>query len=184
MRLLKALLAIILCPGIAHARLGETLIQFVDRYGPPQKKPISTGLFPPLLREAEIRYYEKAGWKITAAFIDITSPSICVEFRKANAAALTDEEITTILTANSGGMKWRQVIYHSASSPDEPSQRAGEAILAPALGMMMWQRTDGATASLQVLKTALRLESPEAKKHEENIKQREIKRAQTNRPKF
>ncbi len=178
-----AFLIMIFWPWTSTARLGETPIQFADRYGSPQKKPTFSWVAP-ILKNAEIRYYEKGGWKITAAFTDIVSPSICVEFKKSNAADLTSEEVKTILNANSSsGSEWKQVLYKSRFSANSTIQDISMAAAAPAFGMIMWRRTDGAIARLEMRKV-LRLESPEAKKHEEDTKKRAIEKTQANRPKF
>jgi len=72
MRFLLLLLSLIL-PAIAQARIGETAIQFVDRYGAPKGILAGKGndKFNPLIEGAIHYTYEYQGWKIRAAFLQL-----------------------------------------------------------------------------------------------------------------
>jgi hypothetical protein len=59
----------ILTSATAFARLGETEIQFADRYGSPKDSPAFDKNFP-LLEGAIHHTYEYEGWKIRAAFVE------------------------------------------------------------------------------------------------------------------
>src|SRR2546423_1087776 len=68
----------------AEARIGETPIQFVDRYGAPKDTP-SSKIYDknsPLLEGAVHHIYEYQGWKIRAAFLQADGPAIRMDFQK------------------------------------------------------------------------------------------------------
>ena len=66
------------------ARLGETAIQFVDRYGAP-KDTAATKVMDknyPLVEGAIHHTYEYQGWKIRAAFLQLDGPAIRMDYSK------------------------------------------------------------------------------------------------------
>ena len=73
----------------AQARIGETSLQFVDRYGGP-KDTSSTKNWDknfPLVEGAIHHTYQYQGWKIRAAFLQLDGPAIRMDFSKASNGA-------------------------------------------------------------------------------------------------
>jgi hypothetical protein len=72
----------------ADARIGETPIQFADRYGRPKDTNLTaiTDKTLPLIEGAVHHTYEYQGWKIRAAFLQIDGPCIRMDFQKTSAA--------------------------------------------------------------------------------------------------
>ena len=70
--------------GTALARIGETPIQFVDRYGAPKDTEVSKIMDKsfPLLEGAVHHTYEYQGWKIRAAFLQLNGPAVRMDFQK------------------------------------------------------------------------------------------------------
>ena len=68
----------------ALARIGETPIQFVDRYGTPKDTP-SSKIYDknsPVLEGAVHHTYEYQGWRIRAAFLQVDGPAVRMDFQK------------------------------------------------------------------------------------------------------
>src|SRR6266576_5861272 len=82
-RLLVSLTALLVAIS-ANARIGETPIQFVDRYGAPKDTASSKILDKslPLLEGAVHHTYEYQGWKISAAFLRLDSPAVRMDYQK------------------------------------------------------------------------------------------------------
>jgi hypothetical protein len=68
----------------AFARIGETTLQFIARYGPPKDTP-SSKIYDknsPLLEGAIHHIYEYQGWKIRAAFLQLDGPAVRMDYSK------------------------------------------------------------------------------------------------------
>ncbi|HTE87517.1 MAG TPA: hypothetical protein VK639_01060, partial [Terriglobales bacterium] len=82
-RLLVFLTALLVAIS-GNARIGETPIQFVDRYGVPKdtasSKIMDKGF--PLLEGAVHHTYEYQGWKIRAAFLQLDGPAVRMDCQK------------------------------------------------------------------------------------------------------
>jgi hypothetical protein len=93
----------ILTSATAFARLGETEIQFVDRYGAPKDSPALDNNFP-LLEGAIHHIYEYEGWRIRAAFVEPNGPAVRMEYSKLLKAGVNatiqDYELQAIMTTN------------------------------------------------------------------------------------
>jgi len=75
--------AVTLCSANrSDARIGETTLQCVARYGPPKDTPSSKMMDKnsPLLEGAIHHIYEYQGWKIRAAFLQLDGPAVRVEY--------------------------------------------------------------------------------------------------------
>ena len=76
-----SLLLIASCSA-ALGRIGETAIQFVDRYGTPKDTP-SSKIYDknsPVLEGAVHHTYEYQGWRIRAAFLQLDGPAVRMDF--------------------------------------------------------------------------------------------------------
>jgi hypothetical protein len=85
-RRMRLALLVLWCSVISaiEARIGETSIQFVDRYGAPKDTPSSKASDNnwPLLEGAIHHRYEYHGWKIRAAFLQLDGPAVRMDFSK------------------------------------------------------------------------------------------------------
>ena len=158
----------------AEARIGETSIQFVNRYGAPRDTPSSKTIDKnsPLVEGAIHHTYEYQGWKIRAAFLKSDGPAIRMDFQKMSGAAngftIQDCELEAIKLVNTPlGMNWSPMVYDNPDSPDTGLAKSGAGFVA--VGHKIWRRTDGAILSLRSNLT-VRLELPVARRHEERLK--------------
>src|SRR6266550_6801438 len=101
-RLLVSLTALLVVVS-ADARIGETPIQFVDRYGAP-KDTASSKIMDrsfPLIEGAVHHTYEYQGWKIRAAFLQVDGPAVRMDFQKSGPdVQIKDYELEAIMNAN------------------------------------------------------------------------------------
>jgi hypothetical protein len=174
----------------ADGRIGETPIQFADRYGRPRDTNLTaiTDKSSPLVEGAVHHTYEYQGWKIRAAFLELDGPCVRMDFQKMSAAVsgivIRDDELQAIAGANSpAGMTWKSVAYDNPNSPKKGIAKAFEGMIAGAAGQRMWQRTDGAQLSLRS-NLIVRLELPAARQYEEQLKRAKEARARASVPKF
>lgn len=187
---LTPLLFLLLFATSSEARIGETSLQFVERYGGPKDTP-SARIWDkdsPLVEGAIHHTYEYQGWKIRAAFLQLDGPAVRMDFQKLSAAAssitIQDYELEAIASANtSAGMIWKQVMYDNPDSSNKGLNKLAEGFLGGAMGQKMWQRTDGAILWLRS-QLIVRLELPVARQHEEQLKIRKDQKARASVPKF
>jgi hypothetical protein len=174
----------------ADARIGETPIQFADRYGRPKdtaadKSP--SAMF--ALVEGAIHHrYEYQGWKIRAAFLQLDGPAVRMDFQKTSAATISilirEDELQAIATANTpAGMSWKSIIPDNPNSPVKGLGKLVEGFIMGAAGEKMWQRNDGAILWLRS-KLIVRLELPAARQHEERLKFEKEQKARASVPRF
>lgn len=187
---LNPLVFLVLLVASSEARIGETSLQFVDRYGGPKDTKLTkiTDAQFPLVEGAIHHTYEYQGWKIRAAFLELDGPAVRMDFQKLSGAAsgptIKDYELDAIMTANTPtGMTWKQIVYNNPNSPNGPLGKLGEAYFASAMGQKMWQRTDNAILWLRSQLT-VRLELPAACQHEAQLKIRKDQKARASVPKF
>lgn len=169
--------------------MGETPIQFVDRYGGPKESAvtkISDKQFS-LIEGAVHHTYEYQGWKIRAAFLRLDGPAVRMEYQKLPGSAdptIHDYELQAILNADTpAGMSWKRVMVTNPNSPNKGLSKLAEGYFAGAAGEQMWQRTDGAVAWLRSV-LLLRLELPAAGQYEEQLKAAKEQKARASVPKF
>lgn len=173
----------------AEARIGETSIQFVDRYGTPKDMASSkmSDKNWPLIEGAIHHTYEHRGWKIRAAFLQLDGPAVRMEFSKllnGQSPQIQDYELEAILTANTpAGMTWKRILYNNPDSPNSAVAKLGEAYLAGFTGQKMWQRTDGAILWFRG-PLVVRLELPAARQYEEQLKAKKDQKARASVPNF
>lgn len=174
----------------AEARIGETPIQFADRYGRPKDTNLTAIVdkSSPLVERAVHHTYEYHGWKIRAAFLQLDGPAVRMDFQKTSAATtglvIRDDELQAIVTANTpAGMTWKQVMYDNPESPSKGIGKLFEGFVMGAAGQKMWQRSDGAILWLRS-SVILRLELPAARQHEEALKIAKEQKARASVPKF
>ena len=173
-----------------EARIGETPIQFADRYGRPKDTNLTAIVdkSSPLVERAVHHTYEYQGWRIRAAFLELDGPAVRMDFQKTSAAAtglvIRDDELQAIATANTpAGMTWKQIMYNNPDSPHKGLGKLFEGFLGDAAGQKMWQRGDGAILSLRS-NLIVRLELPAARQHEEALKVAKEQKARASVPKF
>ena len=190
MRRVSVLLAVIVAAS-AEARIGETAIQFADRYGGPRDSAATkaSDKTSPLLEGAIHHTYEYQGWIIRAAFLEVNGPAVRMTYRKlATAGAspvIQDYELEAIKAANTpAGSTWKQVAAHVRDSPNKGLAKVGEAFFLNALGERAWQRTDGAILALKTGKMIAELELPLASQHEQQLKAAKEQKARESVPKF
>src|ERR1051325_9849644 len=77
-----------------YARIGETTIQFSDRYAPAKDSAAAkeNDKRSPLVEGAIHHHYQYQGWNIRAAFLQVNAPAIRMEYQKIDNASLTDSE--------------------------------------------------------------------------------------------
>ena len=173
-----------------NARIGETPIQFADRYGRPKDTSLTAILDKnsPLLEGAIHHTYEYQGWKIRAAFLQLDGPAVRMDFQKLSAAGvwpmIQDYELQAIATANTpAGMSWKQVAYNNPDSPNKGISKVFEGFVMGAAGQRMWQRSDGAILWDRG-NIIVRLELPAARQQEEQLKSAKEQKARASVPKF
>ncbi len=184
------LLLLLVTAVSVNARIGETPVQFADRYGRPKDTNVTSIMdkSSPLVEGAVHHTYEYQGWKIRAAFLQLDGPCIRMDFQKTSAAVtgivIRDDELQAIASANTpAGMTWRQVAYDNPDSPNKGIAKVFECFIAGAAGQKMWQRTDGAILSLRS-NLIVRLELPAARQYEEQLKAAKEQKARASVPKF
>src|SRR4051794_18896077 len=132
------------------ARIGETSIQFADRYGRPKDTNLTAIVdkSSPLLEGAIHHTYEYQGWKIRAAFLQLDGPAVRMDFQKLSAPGVSpviqDYELQAIAAANTpAATTWKQITYDNPDSPNKGAAKALERMFLGMAGQKMWQRTDG-----------------------------------------
>ena len=190
MRLLILLLSISLTAP-AYGRLGETPLEFANRYGSPRNTQFTRSMDTtrPLVVGAIHHTYEYQGWKIRAAFLQLDGGAVRMEFQKRSdtggSPGIEDYELQAIGDANlPAGMTWKQTIYSNPNSPNKGIAKLGEAFFADAIGEKVWQRTDGAILALKAGKMIVELELPAAREHEQQLKAAKEHKARESVPKF
>jgi hypothetical protein len=176
--------------AIADARLGETPIQFADRYGAPkdslQDKHPSP--YTDLIEGAVHHTYEYQGWNIRAAFLQLNEPAVRMDYQKMMVAGvdpkIKDYELQAIATANTpAGTTWTEVAVNNPDSPNKGLSKLFEGYIAGAIGQKMWQRSDGAILWQRSI-LSVRLELPAARRYEEQLKTAKDQKARSSVPKF
>jgi hypothetical protein len=172
------------------ARLGETPIQFADRYGAPKDNSLTqiTDKTQPLVEGAIHHTYEYQGWKIRAAFLQLDGGCVRMDFQKIVTAGVNpriqDYELEAIASANTpAGTTWHKVMYNNPDSPNKGVARLAESYFAGAIGEKMWRRSDGAILWLRS-HLIVRLELPAARQYEEQLKAAKEQKARSSVPKF
>jgi hypothetical protein len=188
MRLLPVV-ALYFVVSVAEARIGETPIQFANRYGGPKDTPSTkaTDKNSPLVEGAIHHTYEYQGWKIRAAFLRLDGPAVRIDFSKlpnGQSVQIQDNELEAIKTVNTPlAMTWKQILYNNPDSPNGGLSKLTEAALADMRGQKMWQRTDGAIICLRG-PLIVRVELPVARQFEEKLKIRKNQKARASVPSF
>src|ERR1051325_2088022 len=134
-----AFFCVMFCCSTTHARIGETSVQFADRYGAPKDTPNAkeNDTRSPLVQGAIHHRYDYQGWSIRAAFLQVNGPAIRMEYQKIDGAPPTDSDRQAIVAGNSGnGMSWKEI---SLSGYDDKTK----AYFAGAVGGKIWRRSDG-----------------------------------------
>jgi hypothetical protein len=173
----------------AFARVGETALQFVDRYGSPQDTPATRIMDKnmPLLEGAVHHHYEYQGWRIRAAFMQLDGPAVRMEYSKtAKTGDMTikDYELQAIMTANTPpGTSWKQTSVDNPDLHTKGLTKFAQSYFAGALGEKMWQRTDGAILWLRS-KLIVRLELPIAREYEAQLKAEKEQKVRDSVPQF
>jgi hypothetical protein len=184
MRILAIFLSLIVA-AVSQARIGETAIQFVDRYGPPRDTPSSKILDKnsPVVEGAIHHVYEYQGWRIRAAFLQLDGPAVRVDYSKMGPSPLIkDYELGAIMTANTpAGMRWTPMAYDNPDSPNKGLAKAFESFVA--VGQKMWRRTDGAVVWLRS-NLIVRMELPAAREYEVRLKAEKEQKARASMPQF
>jgi hypothetical protein len=172
------------------ARIGETPIQFADRYGRPRDTNLTkiTDTQSPLIEGAIHHTYEYQGWKIRAAFFQLGGPAVRMDFQKTSAApaglVIRDDELQAIAAANTpAGTTWKRITYDNPNSPNKGIGKAFEGFVMGAAGEKMWERTDGALLWLRS-NLIVRLELPVARQYEAQVKRNKEEKARASVPQF
>ncbi len=179
-----SLLLIASCSA-ALGRIGETAIQFVDRYGTPKDTP-SSKIYDknsPVLEGAVHHTYEYQGWRIRAAFLQLDGPAVRMDFQKLGPEIqIKDYELDAIIKANTpAGMSWAPMAYDNPDSPNKGLTKAMEGF--GAVGQKMWRRTDGAILWSRG-NIIVRLELPAAREYEAQLKAVKEKKTRESVPQF
>jgi hypothetical protein len=176
--------------AVAEARIGESPIQFADRYGRPKDTNLTAILDKnsPLVEGAVHHTYEYQGWKIRAAFLQLDGPCVRMDFQKTSAAVsgmvIRDDELQAIVTANTPpGTTWKSIVYDNPNSPNKGLSKVFEGFVMSAAGSKMWQRSDGALLSLRS-NLIVRLELPAAHQLEEQLRRDKEEKARASVPRF
>jgi hypothetical protein len=173
-----------------YGRIGETPIQFADRYGRPKDTNLTAIMDKgsPILEGAVHHTYEYQGWRIRAAFLQLDGPCVRMDFQKTSGAisgtVIRDDELQAIASANTpAGMTWKTITHDNPDSPNKGIGKLFEGFVMGAAGQKMWQRTDSAILWLRSSMT-VRLELPAARQYEEQLKRDKEKKARASVPKF
>ena len=187
MRFAALFLPLILVTSV-EARIGETSLQFIGRYGAPKDTPSAKSMDnnSPLVEGAIHHVYEYQGWRIRAAFLQLDGPALRMDYSKIPKAGISatikDYELEAIMTANTpAGTTWSSIAYDNPDSPNQGLAKAVEAFVAA--GQKMWKRTDGAILWLRS-NLIVRLELPAARQYEANLKAEKDQKARAAVPKF
>ncbi len=187
MKILRTFLITIVGCSVADARIGETAIQFADRYGSPKDTPAAKVMDKnfPLVQGAIHHSYEYQGWKIRAAFLQLDGPAVRMDFQKDRPIApITDYELQTIASANTPtGMSWQKIVYDNVDSPNKGLAKVSEAVLRGAAGQKMWRRSDGAILWLRS-NLIVRLDLPMARDYEKQLKLNKEQKDRASVPSF
>ena len=182
MRLLIVTVLWYLLVAIADARIGETSIQYVDRYGAPTDSSLTkiSDSQSPLIEGAIHHTYEYQGWKIRAAFLQLDGPAVRMDYQKIITAGVSpqiqDYELQAIMAANTPpGTSWKPKMYDNPNSPNKGLAKFGEAYIANAIGEKMWQRRDGATIWLRN-HLIVRVELPRARPTKSSYRSQKIRK--------
>lgn len=186
MRVLVLLVCCFVIPP-TEGRIGETSIQFVDRYGAPKDTQSSkiTDKTSPLVEGAIHHTYEYQGWKIRATFLQLDGPAIRMDYSKRGPdIAIKDYEVEAIMAANTPtGTKWAVIAYDNPDLPNKGLNRLSQALAGGMMGEKMWRRTDGAILWLRS-HLIVRLELPTAREHERQLKFSKEQKAKASVPRF
>jgi hypothetical protein len=189
MRLFSLLIVLLLATS-SQARIGDTSIQFADRYGRPRDTNLTkiADTYSPLVEGAIHHTYEYQGWKIRAAFLQLDGPAVRMDFQKLSGApsgiTIRDYELEAIATANTpAGMTWKQALYDHPGSPNQGLAKLAEGFIGGVAGQKMWRRSDGVILWSRSNVT-VRLELPAAHQYEEQLKIRKDQKARASVPKF
>lgn len=183
------LLSMIIASSSATARIGETALQFVDRYGSPKDTPVTKASDKnmPLVEGAIHHIYEYQGWRIRAAFLELDGPCVRMEYRKlpgtGTTPAIQDYELQAIMTANTAGMTWSQIAYNNPDSHSSVPGKAFESFVMGAAGNKMWRRSDGVILWLRG-PLMVQVELPIAREHEESLRASRDQKARKSVPSF
>ena len=134
--------------GTAHARLGETADQLVQRYGQPLSENDQKGEGDKIAMADVV--FEKGGFQVNVTVVD--GLSVEETFKKLNGQALSIQEVRILLGANAQGREW-----------EAPQDLHGQKV---------WTRDDSATArvnpdgSLTIKSRELTVKEAIAKKDE------------------
>jgi hypothetical protein len=124
------LLAILLCPTISFARLGETEQQLTARFGPPSSRSKELTLAQGRTIEfGTSLFYRPDDWIVSVVIVDGRS----VQEYYVKKGDWSEEQFSTVLTSSSEGSSWKDV------SKEVSRKSARE-----------WQRADGAVAKWQL----------------------------------
>jgi len=186
-RILRLLSLSLLLVTTATARIGETPLQFVSRYGPP-KDTQSSQIYDknsPLVEGAIHHTYEFQGWKIRAAFLQLDGPAVRMDYSKPGTSPqIKDYEVQAIMAGNTpAGMTWNQIPFKNPDTPDKIMNKAVEASFGTALGQKMWKRSDGAILWLRS-NLVVRLELPAAREYETKLKAEKEQKVRASVPQF
>ena len=189
MRILLLLLSLLIIAP-AEARIGETSLQFADRYGPPKDTVVSKWYdrIYPLIEGAIHHIYEYQDWKIRAAWLQLDGPAVRMDYQKIFAAGVNpqtqDYELQAIANANTpAGMSWKPMLYDNPNSPNKGLKKLAEGFIGDATGQKMWQRSDGATLWSRS-NLIIRLELPIARQYEAEQKANKDQKARALVPSF
>jgi hypothetical protein len=186
------LLLSMIIAGSASARIGETAIQFADRYGSPKDSQLTaiTDKNSPLVEGAIHHTYEYQGWKIRAAFLQLDGPAVRMDYQKLSGTGVSpviqDYELQAIAAANTpSATSWNAVAVTNpnVSKLNIPGRLFVKAV-SDATGEKMWQRSDGASLWLRPGKTFVRLELSAASEYEAQLKAAKEQKARASVPKF
>lgn len=181
---------LLVCFASASARIGETSLQFIDRYGAPKDTTASKIMDhnSPLIEGAIHHTYECQGWKIRAAFLQLDGPAMRMDYQKIPAGGVSpmiqDYELASIMKANApAGTTWTPMRYDNPDSPNKGVAKLFEAQIAGATGQKMWRRSDAAILWLRS-NLIVRLELPAAREYEAKLKADKEQKARSSVPQF
>jgi hypothetical protein len=97
------LIGLLLCGVTAQARLGEQKDQIQQRYGEPLFRDADSSKWAPA---KEARFYEANDFSIIVLF-DEKGQSVCETFKHKDKSPLSQTEIDSLLSANSGNATWK-----------------------------------------------------------------------------
>jgi hypothetical protein len=180
----SVLLLLLALASTASARIGDSHEQLIDRYGEPKTDPATKMMIQilPLLSGSTQYVFIYQGWRIQTALAPAKDGKRYVvrqSYQRVDGRAMTDYEVKAILDAESAGAQWKPQQAEKTLNIANAATSAFESSL-----FRRWTRTDGATAETMSPALILKLELPQARAYEQELKRIQEHKRRESVPQF